>query len=252
MKPFPISVQLYSVRDEAAKDFTGVLKKIAGMGYVGVEPAGLHGMTPQEVRTVLDDLGLVCSSTHGGMPTEDNVNEIVETAGALGYKRHVSGFGSDWFKDKESTLRAAASVQKAAELLKPHGLSFGMHNHWFEFDKKFDGKYPHQVLMDAAPDAFAQIDTYWTFVGGADPARVVREYGARAPLLHVKDGPGKTGEPMTAVGAGVMNWADVIGAAADTTEWLIVELDACATDMMTAVAESYDYLVSNGFARGNK
>lgn len=243
---------MYSVRDEAAKDFTGVLKKIAGMGYVGVEPAGLHGMTPKEVRTVLDDLGLVCSSIHGGMPTEENVNEIVDTAGALGYKRNVSGFGADSFKDKESTLKTAAAAQKAAELLKPHGLSFGLHNHWFEFDKKFGGKYPHQVLMEAAPDVFAEVDTYWAFVGGADPAKVLSEYGDRAPLLHIKDGPGKTDQPMTAVGVGAMNWADVIGAATDKTEWLIVELDSCATDMMNAVAESYNYLVSNGFTRGNK
>ncbi len=64
MKAIPISVQLYSVREEAAKDFPGTLKKIARMGYAGVEPAGLHGMPAKRLRTILDDLGLVASSAH--------------------------------------------------------------------------------------------------------------------------------------------------------------------------------------------
>jgi len=71
-------------------------------------------------------------------------------------------------------------------------------------------------------------------------------------LLHLKDGPGNKEEPMTAVGGGIMDWPAVIGAAADTTEWVIVELDSCATDMTEAVAESYRYLTENGLATGNK
>ena len=40
----PVSLQLYSLREQAKGDFVGVLKAVAEMGYVGVEPAGLHGM----------------------------------------------------------------------------------------------------------------------------------------------------------------------------------------------------------------
>ena len=54
----PISVQLYTLRDEAAKDFFGVLKTVADIGYTGVEFAGLHGKSAAEVRKVIDDLGL--------------------------------------------------------------------------------------------------------------------------------------------------------------------------------------------------
>ncbi len=250
MKPFPISVQLYSVREAAAKDFPAVLKRIAGMGYAGVEFAGFHGHTPRELRRIVDDLGLKVSSNHGPMPTKENVNEIIDTAHTLGYTRHVAGFGPNQFTSKADTLKCAEIAQTAAELLKGSGVTFGLHNHWWEFDKQFDGQYPHEIMMAAAPDCFAQIDTYWVKVGGADPAQIVRQYGARAPLLHIKDGPGAKEQSMTAVGAGIMDWKAVIGAAADTTEWLIVELDRCDTDMFEAVAESCRYLVSNGFARG--
>lgn len=107
-------------------------------------------------------------------------------------------------------------------------------------------------MLAAAPDAFAQIDTYWVKVGGADPTRIVKQYGARAPLLHIKDGPGVKEKSMTAIGSGIMDWKSVIGAASETTEWLIVELDRCDTDMFEAVAQSCTYLVGNGFAKGRK
>ncbi len=250
MKPFPISIQLYSVREAAAKDFPAVLKRIADMGYVGVEFAGFQGHTAKALRKILDDLGLVTSTIHGAMPTKDNLAQIVDDAKTLGYTRHIAGFGPDQFKTKEDTLKCAAIAQQAADLLKGTGVTFGLHNHWWEFDKQFDGKYPHEILMAAAPGAFAELDTYWIKVGGADPVNIVKQYGARAPVLHIKDGPGNREQAMTAVGGGIMDWKAVIGAAADTTEWLIVELDRCDTDMFEAVAQSCRYLVGNGFARG--
>jgi len=70
-------------------------------------------------------------------------------------------------------------------------------------------------------------------------------------LLHIKDGPCVKNQPMTAVGAGKVDIAGVAQASAKTAEWMIVELDSCATDMLTAVKESHDYLVTKGFARGN-
>ena len=252
MKPIPISVQLYSLREEAKSDFAGVLKKVADMGYIGVEPAGLHGMKPEEVRKVLDDLGLVASSTHGPFPNKENVNEIVDTAKALGYTRHIAGVGPKDCETLETTLEAAKRAQAAAELLDGTGITFGLHNHWWEFDKDFDGKTPNEVIMENAPGVFAQIDTYWVAVGGADAAKVVKRLGARAPSLHIKDGLKNREEAQTAVGAGAMDWAPVMEAAEGSVEWLVVELDRCDTDMAMAVAESYTYLTSNGFAKGRK
>jgi sugar phosphate isomerase/epimerase len=252
-KPCPISVQLYSVREAAAKDFPAVLRRIANMGYVGVEFAGLHGMSPDAVRRLLDELGLVTSSAHGPMPTEANVAEVIATARTLGYSRHVAGFGPAQFASTEEILKAADIVTRAAALLQGSGISLGIHNHWWEFDRKIDGAYPHEIFMKAVPAAvFAEVDTYWAKVGGADPAAVVKKYGKRAPLLHIKDGPGNNKDPHTAVGQGVMDWKTVFAAASPATEWAIVELDHCATDMFEAVAASYRYLVGNGYAKGRK
>ena len=248
----PISLQLYSLRETAKDDLPGVLKQVAGMGYVGIEFAGLYGHSPADVRAMMDDCGLVTSSVHGPMPTPENKAEIVDTAHTLGYTRHVAGFGPPQFRTRESTLEAAAIAQRAAEVLADTDVTFGLHNHDFEFTAQFNGHYAHDIMLANAPGAFAEVDTYWVQVGGADVCAVLQKLGARAPLLHIKDGPGTREQAMTAVGQGVMDWATIMKAKWEGTEWLIVELDRCDTDMFEAVAESCRYLVGNGYGRGRQ
>ena len=57
-------IQLYSVRDAMEKDVASTLQKIADMGYKYVEFAGFFGHSAQEIRSMLDSTGLVCSGTH--------------------------------------------------------------------------------------------------------------------------------------------------------------------------------------------
>jgi sugar phosphate isomerase/epimerase len=97
-----------------------------------------------------------------------------------------------------------------------------------------------------------EIDTYWVQTGGYDAAKLVQEFGKQASLLHIKDGPCLRGEPMTAVGEGVMNFDEIVDASAGNADWMIVELDACATDMLEAVGKSYQYLIQKGQAYGKK
>ncbi|MDZ7615772.1 MAG: twin-arginine translocation signal domain-containing protein, partial [Patescibacteria group bacterium] len=63
-KKIPIGLQLYSVRNACAEDLPGVLKAVAKMGYSGVEFAGYHGRTAEDLRKLLDDNGLKCCGTH--------------------------------------------------------------------------------------------------------------------------------------------------------------------------------------------
>ena len=98
-----------------------------------------------------------------------------------------------------------------------------------------------------------EIDIYWVKTAGMDPARVMEELGPRAPLVHVKDGPAdQIDSPMVAVGTGSLDIPGILHAGEGFSETHIVELDRCATDMLTAVRESYRYLTSEGLARGNK
>lgn len=247
----PIAIQLYTVREAAAEDFPGVLKKIADIGYTGVEFAGLQGMTPAEVRTIVDDLGLQVASAHMPMPTAENAQELIDECGTLGVKRLITGPGGA-IDTMDGVLAAADRMSAAVAALEGTGIAFGLHNHWQEFEK-VDGVLPEDVFLGKVPALFAELDVYWVACGGPDPAETVARLKDRAPVLHIKDGPIEPRQPHTAVGAGVLDMPAIIGAADENVlEWLIVELDSCATDMMEAVEQSYAYLVGEGLASGNK
>jgi len=247
----PISIQLYTLREQAATDFAGVLKFVAETGFKGVEPAGLHGMDPKEVAKIASDLGMVVSSSHAAMPTRENIQQVVDVEAALGNKRLVSGFGGEEMKTIDGCKAVAEKFQTAAELLKPHGMTFGFHNHWWEFFT-VDGKRVYDILLAEAPDAFSELDVYWAAYGKDDPVKVIEQYKSRIPLLHIKDGSTREGDPHTAVGSGALDIPAIVAAAdPNVLEWLIVELDTCATDMRQAVKQSYDYLTSNSLAHGN-
>lgn len=248
----PISIQLYSVREEAKEDFPGVLKKIADFGYKGVEPAGLHGYAPAEIRRIVDDLGMVVSSAHMPLVTSENINETVDIAGALGFDMVISGKDSPEFETLGTIKAAATAFQTGAELLKPHGLRMGYHNHWWEMHE-IDGQLALETFLELAPDVFSELDTYWACnFGAVDVPALLARQAARCPILHIKDGPLVQDQPHTAVGAGKMDFASVIAAADESVlEWVVVELDQCATDMLTAVNESCQYLTASGLGEGS-
>lgn len=248
----PISIQLYTLREQAAKDFPAVLKTVADIGYKAVEFAGLHGHSPADVRKMTDDLGLEVSSSHISLPTKENISQLADTERMLGNTRLVAGFGPDQFKTLDDCKASAEKFQTAAQLAKDNGMTFAMHNHWWEFGQ-MDGRLVFDILLEAAPDLQSELDVYWVQTGGPSPVEVITKNAARLPLLHIKDGPAKQGEPMTAVGSGTLDIPAIVKAAdPNVTKYLIVELDACATDMTEAVRQSYQYLTQNGLAAGNK
>jgi len=255
--PLPLGLQLYSLREAAAKDFPGVLAKVADMGYAGVEFAGLHNLRAADVAKIVADLGMICVSGHMPCPDKTNVNQVVDDAKALGINYIVTGGWIDQFANADAIKAFAAKVEAGAELVASHGLKVGIHNHWCEFDHMVDGKLPHALFMSLTRKAFAQLDIYWAKFGGTDPAAYLATLKGRVPLLHVKDGnlekgaDGRPCTPHTAVGAGKIDTPAAIRAAEKAgTKWLLVELDNCATDMEAAVRQSAEYLMGRDLAEG--
>lgn len=249
----PVALQLYSVREALAKDFVGVIKKVANIGYVGVEPIfSLPGTTTAEAARLFKELGLEVPSAHAPLPVGEDANRVLDFMAAFGCQRIVSGKGPDSFETMGLIQRTCDLFNEAHVVAAETGMEFGIHNHWWEF-LQIEGRYVYQVMLEHLdPAIFFEIDTYWVKTAGVDPAKVVKELGPRAPLLHIKDGPAVRDEAQVAVGDGVLDFPSIVQAAEGTAEWLIVELDHCATDMMEAVEKSYQYLVEGGLARGNK
>jgi len=243
-----LGVQLYSLRDRATEQgLDAVLAEVAEIGYAGVELASLHGSSPKQVRARLESLGLAIAAAHIALPAPGGTEALLDDYSTLGAtKLVVAMLPPDDFASTASIDRAADRLNAFAAAVRARGMALGYHNHFWEFANTSDGATAHAHLfgrLDA--DVFAEIDTYWVRVGGADPVAVVAGLGARARLLHIKDGPvDDPRAPMTAVGTGRMDIPPILRAS--RAEWHIVELDRCATDMLEAVRASHTYLTGLG------
>lgn len=248
----PLAVQLYTLRAEAEQDFAAVLRRVADIGYMGVETAGFYGHDVKDVAKLAGDLGLVICSSHSELPTPDNIGRIVEMAQTLGVTRIIGGMGPDEFTTLDACKNSAVKFEQAAELLKPYGITLSFHNHGWEFTR-VGGRYVYDILMEETTLLTSELDVYWAAYAKADPVKIVSQYKSRIPLLHIKDGDMLEAQPMTAVGSGVVPIPEIINAAdPEALKWLIVELDSYAGDMFEAVETSYEYLTSQGLALGNK
>ena len=88
----PISVQLYSVRDQAAQDFERVLRRIGDIGFVGVEFAGFHDLTPAQYAAIVKDTGMVTSSAHLTDLSPDGFNAMLDNLEVIGCDVAVCAF----------------------------------------------------------------------------------------------------------------------------------------------------------------
>lgn len=250
----PIALQLYTLRSQLAQDYESTIRQVAGFGYAGVEPFGNPDNLSAQAA-LIKSLGLAVPSIHVPFPgSQKEQADALRIAEAYGSRRIVSGLGPDaWGSTLDQVKQSCDRINEAARFAAQNDLVFGYHNHWWEVEP-VEGTPPYKLMLERLdPAVIYEIDIYWVQTGGVDPADYIREFGPKAPLLHVKDGPADRPESdMVAVGAGRVDIPAALKAAADTAEWLIVELDRCATDMPTAVKASYDYLVSEGLGHGRQ
>jgi sugar phosphate isomerase/epimerase len=238
-----IALQLYSVRDRLPGDFEGTVRKIAQMGYAGVETAGFPGTTPMKAANLFKELGLKVTSTHNFPPPKgEKFEEIKKIQSLLDCHDLVSGFGRDQFKTLATTQVACDEINACNKLCQQNGLTLSIHNHSYEYFE-VEGTYPFRYLLEHTdPSVLFELDTYWVKCAGFDPVTAVKEIGNRIHLLHIKDGPGVKDQPNVAVGSGVMDVKSLIEAGKGSIDWLIVEFDRCETDNLVAVDKSYQYL----------
>lgn len=247
----PLGIQLYTVRAALAEDFQGVIRRIADIGYAGVEFAGMYGDSPASAAKLVRDLGMDIACMHAQTPMMDNLTSAIDTAGILGVKRVICAWiPPEKFATVDAIHASCDELNTANEILRGNNLELLYHNHWQECAKVGD-KYVYQHMLDfLEPTIGFELDVYWAQTAGVDPALAAKELGKRAPLLHIKDGPATMDGDMTAVGDGVVDMNAISNATRDTAEWWLVELDRCATDMMQAVEKSYHYITERGFAHG--
>jgi len=224
-KKIPLALQLYSVRNDCAKDLAGVLAAVAKMGYVGVEFAGYYGHEPKEIRKLLDDNGLKCCGTHTHINAllGDALKNTVELHKTLGtIYINVPGLPHKYFADAKACIETAKLFNELAEKLKSDGMQIGYHAHGGDF-KKIDGKTSWDIFFSHTnPAVNMQLDVGNCLGGGGDPYAILKEYPGRAKTIHIKEYGGKPG---AVIGEGDVKWNEIFHLCETIggTKWYIVE-----------------------------
>ena len=249
MRKLPIALQVYSIREEAEKDFAGTMSKVKEMGYDGVELAGTYGLSFGELKETLAEVGLIPISAH--VPYAQLVEDLENTVfnySNLGCKYIVVPYLVEEDRPEAGNFdKVVDNIRKIAEHCKTKGVTLLYHNHDFEFVRMEDGKYPLDYLYDSVSADLlkTEIDTCWVNVAGEDPVEYLKKYTGRSPIVHIKDFVGGKSENMyqligidseenkneekfafKPVGYGVQDVPAIVEASIDVgAEWVVVEQD---------------------------
>ncbi len=220
MKKAPVALQLWSVREDAKRDFAATAAAVAEIGYSGVELAGYGNLDAKGAKAALDAAGLKVASMHVSyQAVRNDPGAVISDALLLG-SRFVTcaSWPPGHYVSASACERIGEQLGEVGRTMRPFGLRFGFHNHAHEF-KMFDKRPALEWVLGAAEprNLFGELDVYWAHFAGYPPSRFIREQGARLPLLHLKDEKELGGGPVDF--AAVFEAADSVGA----VEWLIVE-----------------------------
>jgi len=202
----PPGIQLYTVREDLAKDVPGTLKQLRQIGFLEVETAGFGKYSAREFRTMLDDAGLKAPSAHlrfagtdfgpvfddaktlgahyATSSSQATVNPPPRPAGLpAGQRPAMAPLGLDGFTRLAEQMNDIGTKAKAA------GLQYAYHNHNYEFEKMPDGSFGYDVLVHNTDHDLVkfEIDCGWMCAGGADPVAYFTKYPGRFKMIHVKE-----------------------------------------------------------------
>lgn len=272
MKKALIGYQLYSAREDAAKDLKGTLKQIKDLGYDGIELAGMYGYSVKEFKEALVEADLIAISAH--VPFVEIAKDMFRVI--ADYKEIGCKYIAIPYTDNEcrpggpAFAKTLCTMYKFGRLCKEAGLQLLYHNHDFEFARISEMRGLDFIYAAIDEDTLkTEIDTCWAKYAGEDPAAYVKSYSGRAPIIHLKDYVGvKGGKTPYAliglndknvdlsdvafefrpIGYGCQNIPSIIEAGLEAgASWFIVEQDkSFGRTPLEAARMSKEYLTSIG------
>ena len=249
----PVGLQLYSLREQFAKDVPGTLDEVRDFGFKNVELASTYKMPPEKLKAELESRGLKAISGH--YPYErfrDDVEGIARESKALG----LQYAGCAWIPhsgqfDEKSCREAAAVFNRVGEALAKHGIKFFYHTHGFEFVPRGSETLFDLLMAETKPEYVTyEMDIFWVVHGGQDPEKLFAKYGDRFALVHLKDM--KKGTPINlftggtdvtndvALGTGLIDYRRALTAAKKAgVKWYFIEDESPAVERQIPVSLRY-------------
>jgi len=241
-KKIPIGLQLYSVRKQCAKDLPGVLQAVAEMGYEGVEFAGYHDRSADELKKMLDDNGLKCCGTHLRTRINtltdgeyDEFDKEVEFNQVLGNPYLLFPWMPDDMRNSADACKKTGELlDKLVERIKKVDAYVGYHAHGGDFAKIGDSTQWDLLFENSCKRVIMQMDIGNCIGGGGDPYATLERFPGRSLTVHLKE---HGGAPKSAVGDGEVDWTRVfqICESVGGTKWYVVEHES-GDDPIASVA----------------
>lgn len=244
----------FTFRAQFQEDVPGTLDLIKNMGITNIEFSNLFGKTAQEIRTLLDERGMVCTSYGVGYNRLVNdIEEVAEEAKILGAK-YVRVASIPYQRPEftiEDAKRAVEDFNRGGKKLNEEGLYFSYHNHGFEFWPYEDGTLFDYIVQNTDPRYVSfEMDLMWTIFPGQDPVALLERYPERFRLMHLKDlRKGVTGdlsgstssENDVVLGTGQIDFPAVLRAAQKTNiEYYYIEDES--PDVIARVPQSLEFI----------
>jgi sugar phosphate isomerase/epimerase len=253
--PIPIGLEMYSVRDELAKDPQGTVRAVAAMGYQGLEfYAPYLDWTPtlaKEMKALMDSLGIRCFSTHNSESyfRSDTIQKAIDYNHVLGSRYMVMassqpGPGLDGWKKVADELDAAAAQLENA------GLRAGYHNHQLEFTP-VNGVRPIEIIAkDTKPSIMLQLDVGTCLEAGSNPVAWIKANPGRIRSLHLKEWSPDSGKGYSVLfGEGVADWKALLNAAMETggAEYFLIEQEGSRYPQLETAKKCLEAYRAAGF-----
>lgn len=234
------------------KDRDGLIQTMRAlkeMGYDGVEFFLYADIPAQEMKAIVEEIGIEPFSTHPRLHRFfENLDEEIAYAKTVGIETLVMPHIVDEERNAPYYQKLLAAIPVWKQKCDAAGLKLAWHNHDFEFKPYGEQQYLMDAILAADAGIAYEIDTFWTTYAGVDTLSYIDRYKERIRFVHFKDYKGKTGSDymdidFCAVGDGLV---DVPAIAAKVKEigaqWVIVEQDCHKEDVLQDAKRSLAYL----------
>lgn len=202
---YKLGYQLFSIRDEMAKDPIATLKALKVMGYQDFEAYGFdaekgmyYGHSSSDFKQILDDLELSVSSGHYGFSSyleasDDDLKRFVDQC-VKGAKILNSTYITwPWIAPEQRTIDnfkiMSHKLNLIGEQVTAAGLGFAYHNHGFEFEDH-NGENGFDIIISETDASLVklQMDMYWvTHSSKYTPQELIKKQPGRYVMWHIKD-----------------------------------------------------------------
>jgi sugar phosphate isomerase/epimerase len=257
-----VGLQLYSLRDIIHKDVTGIIEKVAAIGYKEVETYGYSlkdkfwGLDAKAFSALLKQNGLVAPSGHYDMSSffsgkTDDLKSYIEAAKITGGEYViVPWLDAEIRKTTDDFKKIADKLNLAGKMCKEAGLKLAYHNHDFEF-KKFGDTNGYETMLNGTDPKLVdfELDLYWAVRSKADPLSLFRKYPGRFKLWHVKDIDKTNPTVNTEVGQGAVDFKAIFSGQkeAGVKHYFIEHEFNYKPDELGSVKTSFEYVKNQLF-----